>query len=216
MAEKYAVRNLRLCTKDCLCLYVCPTGATDTEDSIIDTDKCIGCGACAGACPSSAISMVPREMPPQQPKEEKVVEALRALIQSKARAENLAAQGVKVSVIDFAPHVLSELLDPECCAYVEAKMAGAGVMPFTGVALEGISGNGRVEKVLTSRRPMKADAVLLAMGNRPNTEFLADSGLEMFKGTLLVDGDMRTSDPDIYAVGDCALVTNRITGQRQW
>src|SRR5699024_5357612 len=58
----------------------------------IDTDKCIGCGACAGACPSSAISMVPREMPPQQPKEDKVVEALRALIQSKARAENLAAQ----------------------------------------------------------------------------------------------------------------------------
>ena len=92
MAEKYAVRNLRLCTKDCLCLYVCPTGATDTEDSIIDTDKCIGCGACAGACPSSAISLVPREMPPQQPKEEKVVESLRALIQSKARAENLAAQ----------------------------------------------------------------------------------------------------------------------------
>ena len=39
MAEKYAVRNLRLCTKDCLCLYVCPTGATDTENSIIDTEN---------------------------------------------------------------------------------------------------------------------------------------------------------------------------------
>ena len=36
MSVKYAVRNLRLCTKDCLCLYVCPTGATDTENSIID------------------------------------------------------------------------------------------------------------------------------------------------------------------------------------
>lgn len=131
-------------------------------------------------------------------------------------AENLASMGVKVSVIDFAPHVLPELLDPEFSTYVENTMADAGVMPFTGVALEGIVGNGKVEKVLTSRRPMKADAVLLAMGFRPNTEFLQDSGLEMFKGTLLVDGSMRTNDPDIYAAGDCALVTNRITGARQW
>ena len=55
MAEKYAVRNLRLCTKDCLCLYVCPTGATDTENSVIDPDKCVGCGACAKSCPHRAI-----------------------------------------------------------------------------------------------------------------------------------------------------------------
>lgn len=92
MADKYAVRNLRLCTKDCLCLYVCPTGATDTEDSIIDVNKCIGCGVCAEACPSRAISMVPKELPPQQPKEENVVEALRGLIQSKAAAETIASQ----------------------------------------------------------------------------------------------------------------------------
>ena len=92
MAEKYAVRNLRLCTKDCLCLYVCPTGATDTENSIIDASKCIGCGKCAEACPSSAISMMPKTLPPQQPKEEAVVEALRVLIQSKAAAEGIASQ----------------------------------------------------------------------------------------------------------------------------
>ncbi len=91
-SKKYAVRNLRLCTKDCLCLYVCPTGATDTENSIIAPEKCIGCGACADGCPSGAISMVPREYPPQQPKEDKVVEALRGLIQSKAEAENIASQ----------------------------------------------------------------------------------------------------------------------------
>lgn len=92
MAQRYAVRNLRLCTKDCLCLYVCPTGATDTENSIIDKTKCIGCGACADACPSAAISMVPREMPPQQEKGPEVIQALRSLIQSKARAECIAAQ----------------------------------------------------------------------------------------------------------------------------
>lgn len=57
--KKVAVRNIRLCTKDCLCLYVCPTGATDTENSIIDVKKCIGCGVCADACPSAAIGGLP-------------------------------------------------------------------------------------------------------------------------------------------------------------
>ncbi|MEG2720357.1 MAG: 4Fe-4S binding protein, partial [Oscillospiraceae bacterium] len=64
----YAVRNIRLCTKDCLCLYVCPTGASDTETGQIDKSKCIGCGVCAASCPSHAISMVPDKMPPQQKK----------------------------------------------------------------------------------------------------------------------------------------------------
>ena len=91
-SKKYAVRNLRLCTKDCLCLYVCPTGATDTENSIIDTDKCLGCGTCAAACPSAAISMVPVEYPPQQKKEEKVLAASYALAKSKAKQEKMALQ----------------------------------------------------------------------------------------------------------------------------
>ena len=113
MADKYAVRNLRLCTKDCLCLYVCPTGATDTENSIIDVTKCIGCGACADACPSAAISMVPKEYPPQQPKSDDVVEALRSLLQSKAEAENIAAQ--LPDVLSVAVEKSSRMMAEDLC-----------------------------------------------------------------------------------------------------
>ena len=87
--KKFAVRNLRLCTKDCLCLYVCPTGAADTENSVIDRDKCIGCGACADACPGKAISMVPYEMPIQQKHESNVLAASKALTGNKATEENI-------------------------------------------------------------------------------------------------------------------------------
>ena len=92
MKKKIAVRNLRMCTKDCLCLYVCPVGATDTEDSIIDTEKCIGCGACAEGCPSGAISMVPLEYPVQQSKTGTVISALDAMAESKAMTEKAANQ----------------------------------------------------------------------------------------------------------------------------
>ena len=86
-------------------------------------------------------------------------------------AENLAAKGVKTTVIDFAPHVLPNFLDPEMSEYVENKMADAGVMAMTGVALEGVLGTEAVEKVQTSRRAMKADALVLAIGIRPQYRF---------------------------------------------
>ena len=87
-----AVRNIDLCSKDCLCLYVCPNGATDTENSIIDVDKCTGCGMCANACPSKAISMVPVEYPAQQKKKKEVVNSLNKLSKSKVKQEKIAKQ----------------------------------------------------------------------------------------------------------------------------
>jgi len=131
-------------------------------------------------------------------------------------AENLAAKGVRTTVIDFAPHVLPNFLDPELCSYVEDKMSDAGIVPMTGVSLEGVTGTDKVEKVQTSRRAMKADALVLAIGIRPNTAFLEGSGIEMFKGTILTDGQLRTNIPDIYAAGDCAMVRNRLTGKPAW
>lgn len=90
--KRYAVRNLRLCTKDCICLYVCPYGATDTEDSIIDVNQCVGCGVCADACPSHAISMVPYDYPPQQAKATDVTTIEMMMANQKANGETIASQ----------------------------------------------------------------------------------------------------------------------------
>ena len=110
MSKKYAVRNIRLCTKDCLCLYVCPTGATDTEDSIIDVAKCTGCGDCADACPSGAISMVPVEYPPQQDKTKAVVNALKLLLRSKSEQEKIAAglPGKLAAAVEKSNRIMAE------------------------------------------------------------------------------------------------------------
>lgn len=87
----YAVRNGRLCTKDCLCLYICPVGATDTETGQIDKNKCIsGCRLCVDICPSGAISLVPDRYPKEQKKDNEVVDILFSLADSKTKQEILA------------------------------------------------------------------------------------------------------------------------------
>ena len=92
MPRMVASRNLRICTKDCMCLYVCPTGATDTETGQIDFARCVGCGDCAKSCPNSAISMIPLAYPHQQPKDDKAKEKIRAIARSKAAQEGIARQ----------------------------------------------------------------------------------------------------------------------------
>ena len=70
--------------------------------------------------------------------------------------------------------------------------------------------------VKTSAGMLSCEMLIMAAGIRPNTAFLEGTGIEMFKGTILVDGQMKTSVDDVYAAGDCVMVTNRITGKRQW
>ena len=131
-------------------------------------------------------------------------------------AENLADQGIRVSVIDLAEHVLPGF-DPEMAEYVENHLADQGIMTFTGTKLEGFTGEGKLEKVKTSRKAMKADIAVLSIGIRANTGFLEGSGIELMPNrTVKVNEFMQTNDEDIYAAGDCAMVINRITGQPAW
>ena len=131
-------------------------------------------------------------------------------------AENLMSRGVRTTVIDMAPHIMPGF-DPEMAGYVEDYLADNGIMAMTNTRLEGVEGTESVEKVKTSRRAIKADALIMSLGIRANTGFLEGTGLELAPNhTILVDDHLRTNDPDIYALGDCAMVTNRMTGKRAW
>ncbi|MDO5602969.1 MAG: 4Fe-4S binding protein [Oscillospiraceae bacterium] len=132
----FAARNLRLCTKDCLCLYVCPTGAADTENGQIDFEKCTGCGVCVNACPSGALSLVPdkNSLPPQQPKSGGVTAALRALAQSKARQE-AAARALAATAKDPVLRQLAQAVERSNRLMAEDLLREAGYMlPQSGSA----------------------------------------------------------------------------------
>ena len=130
-------------------------------------------------------------------------------------AENLKLQGVRPFVLDMAEHALPGF-DPEMAEYVEGKLQESGIPVVTGVAVTGIEEDGKVEKVITSKKAYKADLVVLSAGIRPNTAFLDGTGLEMFKGTILTNEKGETNLPDIYAAGDCAMVHNALTGKAAW
>lgn len=130
-------------------------------------------------------------------------------------AENLKLQGVRPFVLDMAEHALPGF-DPEMAEYVEGKLQESGIPVVTGVAVTGLEGDGKVEKVITSKKAYKADLVVLSAGIRPNTAFLEGIGLEMFKGTVLTNEKGETNLPDIYAAGDCAMVHNALTGKAAW
>ena len=131
-------------------------------------------------------------------------------------AENLQARGINVTVIDFASQILPNILDPEMAAYAKKHLLNAGIRVITGTSAEEILGTDKVTGVKTSAGTLACEMLIMAAGVRPNTAFLQDTGIEMFKGTILVDGQMKTSLTDVYAAGDCVMVTNRITGKRQW
>ena len=131
-------------------------------------------------------------------------------------ADNLKEQGLDVTVIDFAPQIMPNVLDPEMAGYVKKHLQKNGIKVITGTKAEEIIGEGAVTAIKTSAGTLPAGIVILSVGIRPNTAFLEDTGIQMVKGTILTDRHLHTSVDDIYAAGDCAMVTNRITGQAYW
>lgn len=131
-------------------------------------------------------------------------------------AENLKAKGVQVTVIDFASQILPNIVDAEVAVYAKKHLLKEGIRLITGTKADAIMGNDHVTGVKTSAGLLRCELLIMAAGIRPNTDFLQDSGLEMFKGTILVDKTMKTNLEDVYAAGDCVMVTNRITGKPQW
>ena len=95
----YASRNIRLCNKDCVCLFVFPTGATDTETGQIDRLTCVdGCRICVDACQSHAIHLVVEHYPEPTPKSPSLTQTMMALCERKSDQERAA-----IAIADAAP-----------------------------------------------------------------------------------------------------------------
>lgn len=131
-------------------------------------------------------------------------------------AENLREQQLSVTLVDQAPQLMPNVFDHEMAEYVRRRLQGAGMRVLTGTKLERIEGDACVTAVQTGAGVLPADLVILAVGIRPATDFLKTSGLKLERGCIVTDENQQTNLPDIYAVGDCALVRNRITGKPQW
>ena len=125
-------------------------------------------------------------------------------------ANDLTAGGFKVSVIDIAPQPLPRLLPPEGAALLQQKLAALGVSWHLGTSVSAIDASGDgLELTLASGDRIDADIVLSAVGLRPRIALAQAAGLKTSRG-IVVDRNLQTSDPDIYALGDCAEVEGLI------
>lgn len=155
-------------------------------------------------------------------------EGIRALLaQTKARevvmmgggligvetAEALVQCGCRVTLVEMMPQIL-KVLDWEMARLVEKHMESHGVRVLTQTQVTAFEGEGRVSAVLTSQGRLPAGAVILGIGVRPNVDLARAAGLRIGPtGGLQVDEAMRTSDPDIYAAGDCVESVDLVTGR---
>jgi NADPH-dependent 2,4-dienoyl-CoA reductase/sulfur reductase-like enzyme/rhodanese-related sulfurtransferase len=132
-------------------------------------------------------------------------------------AEAFVVAGCRVTVIEALNWPLPTLLDADIAAHVKKHLESKGVRFFFGQRVSGFQGDstGRVRKVLAGDASYEAGLVLLSLGVKPNTGLAREAGLTIgTTGGLSVNQYLQTSDPDIYAGGDCAETVNLITGKK--
>jgi len=129
-------------------------------------------------------------------------------------AENLARRGVGVTVVEMLDQVMAPL-DPEMAALVEDHLRAQGVRLILGDGVKSFArADGRLKVATQKGLEMDADLVLLAIGVRPESGLARAAGLETAPGGhIMVDETLRTSDPDIFAVGDAVMIKDFVTGR---
>jgi NADPH-dependent 2,4-dienoyl-CoA reductase/sulfur reductase-like enzyme/rhodanese-related sulfurtransferase len=130
-------------------------------------------------------------------------------------AENLIHRGLDVTVVEMLDQVMPPL-DPEIARLVERHLDKHGVKLALGDGVAGFqkSGDDSLAVLTQSGKEYPADLIILAIGVRPETSLAKLAGLALGeRGGIRVDEHMRTSNPDIFAVGDAVEVKDFVTGQ---
>ena len=130
--------------------------------------------------------------------------------------EALAAAGMKVTVVEKLTNILG-FLDPELAMLVENHARSKGAKILTNMGVAGFEGqDGKLSAVrLEDGSSLPCDLAVVALGVDPNVRLAREAGLSIgVTGGIAVDGHMRTSDPGIYAAGDCVEVPCRLTGTK--
>lgn len=127
-------------------------------------------------------------------------------------AENLVHRGVKVSLVEAAPHILAPF-DSDMVTYAEKELEDNGVTLILNDGVKSFKDKDKgLSVALNSGRTIDAEIVILAIGVKPDTDFIKDSGIELGnRGHILVKDNMETNIPNIYAVGDAIEVIEFIS-----
>jgi pyruvate/2-oxoglutarate dehydrogenase complex dihydrolipoamide dehydrogenase (E3) component/rhodanese-related sulfurtransferase len=127
--------------------------------------------------------------------------------------ESLLEYDCHITLVEMMPHIL-RMLDWEMARLVERNMELYGVKVLTNTTVTSFEGEGKVSAVITSRGRLPADLVVLGIGVKPNADLARAAGLQVgVTSGIKVNESLQTSDPDIYAVGDCAESMDLVTGK---